>query len=182
MRKYLLLSLLTGLTFMAVAQPNKTNTADSGSFFLHKFAQNIGRETYKITKQGNNFQYDINFKFVDRGSPVVLNAQIVTTPALEPVSLFIKGSTSRFSTINDTVHIQNKQAHIRVDDTIYNAAVKPFAFPVGGYSPGTVQMLLLQYWKKHKEPKSISLLPTGEVRIIREGKDTLSIQQPKTVY
>jgi imidazolonepropionase-like amidohydrolase len=174
MIKYLFTGLLIACTFTSIAQNTVTNIPDNGTFLLHKFAQNIGKETYKITKEGNNIKYDINFKFVDRGSPVPLKAELVITDQSEPVSLFIKGSTSRFSTINDTIRITNKQAFIRVNDSIYNGPVKPGSFPVGGYSPGTVQILLLQYWKKNKEPKSISLLPAGEVKIVREGNDTLS--------
>ena len=181
MRKYLLSAALTVCMFTLVAQNTATNPSDSGTFLLHKFAQNIGKETYTITKEGNNLTYDINFKFVDRGAPVPLKAQLVVTPGLEPVGLFIKGSTSRISTINDTVSIQNKLAHIRVNDSIYTETVKPFSFPVDGYSPGTVQMVLLQYWKKHKEPKSISLLPGGEVKISREGRDTVSFNDHKII-
>lgn len=174
MRKYLIIAILIASASTAIAQ-----SIDSGSFLLHKFAQNIGREAYKITKQGTNLQYDINFKFVDRGSPVALQAQLLITPALEPISLFIKGSTSRFTTINDTIKIKNKQAQIRVDDSIYSQAVKPVSFPVGGYSPGVVQMLLLQYWKKHKEPQSVALLPFGEVKIKRDGHDTVMFNEKK---
>jgi imidazolonepropionase-like amidohydrolase len=149
-------------------------TNDTAFFFLHKFAQNIGKETYKRTPEGNNVAYDIDFKFVDRTTPVPLKAHLVTTKAHEPLSLFIKGNTSRFSTINDTVRIQNKTAFIRVNDSAYSDQVMPNSFPVGGYSPATVQMVLLQYWKKCGEPKNIYMLPTGVVSITRQGKDELS--------
>ena len=143
MKKYFfLLSLLFVIT-CSFAQ------SDSGSFYLHKFAQNIGKETYKITRNGNNLTYDISFKFTDRGSPVPLKAQLVTTTGYEPISLNLKGNTSRFSTIDDSIVIQNKNVFVRVGDSVHNEAQKPLAFPVGGYSPGTVQMVLLQYWKKH---------------------------------
>ncbi len=170
MRKYALLLVSIISSIISIAQ----NPTDSGSFFLHKFAQNIGKETYKLTKTGDEYSYEIDFKFTDRGQPVPLKAQLVTTNNHEPISLFIKGSTSRFSTINDTIHIKNKQAKIRVDDSVYSQAMKPIAFPVGGYSPGTVQMVLLKYWKKHGEPKSVHLLPTGDVTIQKDGRDTLT--------
>src|SRR5258706_14530740 len=35
-------------------------------------------------------------------------------------------------------------------------------------------MLLLQYWKRNKEPKVIPLLPTGQVKISGQGRDTIS--------
>lgn len=173
MKKCFSLQLLVLLFCSSFAQ------TDSGSFYLHKFAQNIGRETYVVTHDGSNLHYDINFKFTDRGQAVPLKAQLVTTTALEPVSLYIKGSTSRFSTINDTVKIQNKNVSIRVDDSIYTEKLKPNSFPVGGYSPGTVQMALLQYWKKKGQPKSIALLPTGVVTIIHQGNDEISYMNQK---
>ena len=169
MKKHFLFTSLIVAFYSCIGQ------TDSVSFFLHKFAQNIGKETYQITRRGNNLTYDIDFKFTDRGSPVPLKAQLVTTTGYEPISLFIKGSTSRFSTINDTIRIENKKVFIRVDDSIHTETMKPVAFPVGGYSPGTVQMILLQYWKKHGEPKNIFLLPAGIVSISRQGTDELSL-------
>src|SRR5258706_1302461 len=175
MKSYFSLSLLIFIFNHSIAQ------TDSGSFHLHKFAQNIGKETYHLSRHTNTLTYDIDFKFVDRGSAVPLQAQLVTTTGYDPISLFIKGSTSRFSTINDTIRIQNKNVWVRVDDSIHTEIVKPVAFPVGGYSPGTVQAALLQYWKKHGEPKNLSLLPTGMVTITRQGKDELFFMNKQLV-
>ena len=176
MKKYPLFAILVIIFNPCVAQ-----TSDSGSFYLHKFAQNIGKETYKLTGNGSTLTYNIDFKFIDRNSPVPLKAQLVTTAGYDPISLFIKGNTSRFSTINDTIRIQNKNASIRVDDSVYTETLAPIAFPVGGYSPGTVQMALLKYWKKHGEPENIPLLPTGVVSISRQGQDELSFMNKPMV-
>src|SRR5215470_11802141 len=176
MKKILLPTILTVNTFFCFAQTN-----DTASFFLHKFAQNIGKETYRRTVEDNNVTYDIDFKFVDRTTPVPFKARLVIGKDCEPVSLFIKGNTSRFSTIDDTVRIQNKTASIRVNDSTYSETVKPNSFPVGGYSPGTVQMALLQYWKMRGEPKSIYMLPTGVVSISRQGKDEVSFMNKQLV-
>ncbi len=174
MKKHFLSLILSAFGFLSAAQNIPT---DSGSFFLHKFAQNIGKETYYITKRGNTITYDVNFKFTDRGSPVPLKAQLVITNDNEPISLFIKGNTSRFSEINDTIRIQNKNAEIKVDSAVHTEAMKPLAFPVAGYSLGTVQMMLLRYWKKHHEPKNIAMLPRGTVTIVRAGSDTLHFKR-----
>jgi imidazolonepropionase-like amidohydrolase len=174
MKKIIILFLFTILLSQAFSQKETIHYTDSGSFLLHKFAQNIGRETYRMMVRDNKILYDIDFKFVDRGSPVPLRAQLIVGTSLDPVSFFINGKTSRFSTINDTVRITGKQVAIRVDDSVYRQPLKQHAFPVGGYSPGTVQMVLLQYWKKNHEPKTINLLPTGAVKIVRDGLDTLS--------
>ena len=166
--------MLTTVLFIVAASSFAQNATDSGSFFLHKFAQNIGKETYTVRKQDDQVTYDISFKFTDRGSPVPLQAQLITTAQYEPLSLFIKGSTSRFSAINDSIYIDNNKATIWMDSVLHTEVLKPLSFPVAGYSPGTVQMVLLQYWKQHRRPQRIAMLPKGEVLIKLDGTETLS--------
>jgi len=174
MKKYLFTFLLGGGLTAVMAQSAVPVTGDSTSFFLHKFAQNIGKETYRVKKDGNGYVYEVRFRFVDRGSPVPLQARLSVTREFEPLSFWIKGSTSRFSTINDSVSIHNGMAMIRVNDSSYTKKVESPGFTVGGYSPGTVQMVLLQYWKRHGRPAQVHLLPTGSVTIRKLGNDSLS--------
>ncbi len=155
---------------MAQAPP----AADSAVFYLHKFAQNIGKETYYKKTGDSGVSYTIRWKFVDRGSAVPLDARLVVTAEDEPVSLWIKGSTSRFSTIHDSIVIQGGRAAIQVDDSSYSRELKAPEFPVAGYSPGTVQMTLLRYWRRHGRPARLRLLPSGEVSIHADGMDTIS--------
>lgn len=170
MKKNIILAAFLSITAAAgFAQP----AADSGSFYLHKFAQNIGKETFVLRKQGNQFIYDISFKFTDRGQPVPLQAKLVTDTRFEPVSLFIKGNTSRFSTIHDSIFIKDKKARVWADSVVHTEALKPLSFPVAGYSPGTVQMVLLNYWKTHGRPQRINMLPRGEVTIKQDGTESI---------
>jgi imidazolonepropionase-like amidohydrolase len=168
-------------TALALALPTaaraQTVPADTATFLLHKFAQHIGKETYRLTRTAQVYTYDVNFKFVDRGSPVALKAQIVTTPVGEPLLLAVKGQTSRFSTINDTVRVAaDGQARIRVDDAVRTEPRPALSFPVAGYAPGTGQWLLLRYWQQHGRPASLAMLPGGTVRIREDGQDTLQFQ------
>jgi len=173
MRKNLTALLILAWTLSATAQ-----TPDSGTFLLHKFAQNIGKEHYSLQHTEAGPQYSIDFKFVDRGSPVPLKAELAMTQENEPRSLIIKGNTSRFSTINDSIQINDRAAFIRVDDSSYSRDLGPLAFPVAGYSPGTVQMLLLKYWESHGRPASIPILPTGAVQIRLDGDDVIDQDKP----
>jgi imidazolonepropionase-like amidohydrolase len=150
--------------------------ADSATFLLHKFEQRIGTETYRLTRTAQAHTYDVDFKFVDRGSPVVLKANIAVTPAGEPLRLAVKGQTSRFSTINDTIRIEKGQVRVRVDDAVRTEPLPALSFPVAGYSPGTGQWLLLRYWQQHGRPASLAMLPSGTVRIREDGQDTLQFQ------
>jgi imidazolonepropionase-like amidohydrolase len=168
----LFISVLFGVSTLA-AQTSQAQSPDSGILYLHKFAQNIGREKYTISHSEASTVYTIDFKFVDRGSAVPLHAAIALDHAGEPLDFAIKGSTSRFSSINDSVTIRRKTARIKVDDSVHSMQMGTIGFPVAGYSPGTVQMLLLQYWRKHHEPRSLPILPSGEVHIRKDGNDTL---------
>lgn len=176
MRKYLF------LLFAGVALVPAGYAQDSATFYLHKFAQNIGRETYYRKKDGDGVSYTIKFKFVDRGAAVPLDAGMVLSPEGEPVSLWVRGNTSRFSRIHDSIAVREGKAWIRVDDSSYSRELHGLAFPVAGYSPGTVQMLLLQYWSRHGKPAQLDLLPTGSVTIRPAGHDTLSLTGQRLVF
>ncbi|WP_375434714.1 amidohydrolase family protein [uncultured Hymenobacter sp.] len=181
MKHHFLLLATLALRLPVAAQTQPSTLADSGTFVLHKFEQPIGKETYRLTRTAQTLTYDVDFRFVDRDSPVPLQAKLVVTPTLEPVSLAIKGSTSRFSTINDTIRIQGQTVRIQVDEKVETRPLAPLSFPVAGYSPATVQMVLLRYWQQHGRPASLPILPAGTVRITHDGQDKLTFQNKPLV-
>ncbi len=168
------------LAFCAAKSQNKPAIIDSGTFYLHKFAQHIGRETYQVTKTPDAITYSVDFKFVDRGSPVPLKAKLYVTPGLEPLGLTIKGNVARSASINDSISMRGK-AFVRVDEKGDFVPTKGLTFPVAGYAPGTVQQVLLQYWKNHHQPQTINTLPGGSVQIKKEGEDTFTFENKPLV-
>jgi hypothetical protein len=155
--------------------------SDTGSFIIHKFAQPIGRESYSVKQGSQGFTYLIDFHYTDRGSPVKLKDSICFDFKGNPVSYRIRGGTSRFSSVNDSVVFEGKVAHMKVDDSSYAETLKGVYFPVAGYSPATAQMLLIKYWKKHGFPEKIYTPPFGAVRITRDGEDTIAHRQKPVV-
>ena len=170
MKKILCVSLL----LCCICTSNGQIVTDSGVYLLHKFEQNIGKEKFTETKTDDIINYAVDFKYVDRGSPVQLTAAFQLTAALDPLSFRINGGTSRFSSVNDSVVIKNKIASIKVDDSLYTQTLLPNSFPIAGYSPATAQMLLVQYWKLHNKPSIIHMLPFGTVEVNKDGTDTLT--------
>lgn len=170
MKKLFALSLLSLLFCQAQAQEMP---ADSGTFLLHKFQQHIGKETYKVYNYKDQKKYVVDFKFVDRGTPVPLKATIKVNPVGDPIELVIKGNTSRISTVNDSIAIKGNSALVRVNGESKTKAIGPNTFPIAGYSPATVQQLLLQYWNKQKQPANITTLPFGALQIKKDGIDNL---------
>jgi imidazolonepropionase-like amidohydrolase len=170
MRKSLLCFCIACWVFV----PTNAQSVTTSVFLLHKFQQNIGKENFVVEQHDTVLKYTIDFKFTDRGSPVPLKAVIQTKTDGDPISFAAKGKTSRFSVLSDTVAIQGQKAYIHEGDNTYTKPLTGPAFPVAGYSPGTAQMLMLQYWKRHGRPSILSILPSGSVQIRMDGLDTVN--------
>ena len=169
MRKLLLCCFLQLLLYPALAEPKN----DTTTFFIHKFEQNIGKEVCVVSRLKDTVTYSVSFAYTDRGAPVQLNSRIQLTTAFVPLSFWAKGGTSRVSTVHDSVVVHGKSAVIKVNDSSFTKPLATNTFPIAGYSPATAQMLLIQYWQKHQQPASVTLLPYGTVSIRKDGEDTL---------
>jgi predicted amidohydrolase len=164
MRKFIIAFLLLCSTGAGFSQ---SAYSDSAVYLLHKWQQPIGREKYRVIKKDGTVTCMVDFKYVDRGSPVQLKDSLVFTKAMNPLYYKIVGGTSRFSRVNDSVVFHD---------------TKKFQFPVDGYSPATAQMLLIQYWIKNKNPKIISTPPYGRVEIALGGTDTITFQNKQEIF
>lgn len=173
-------ALLLSLLPLAAPAQSLPEPADSATFLLHKFEQRIGKETYRLTRTAQQYRYDVDFRFVDRGTPVPLKARLVTKPAGKPLELVARGKTCRFATIDDSIRFApDGSAHVRVDKNVRQVPApgkEAAPFPVAGYSPGTGQWLLLRYWQQVGRPAALPVLPAGTVRIREDGHDTLTFQ------
>ncbi|HZY37276.1 MAG TPA: amidohydrolase family protein [Mucilaginibacter sp.] len=178
--KKLILAAVFAITFCTAKSQSKPAITDSGTFYLHKFAQHIGKETYYVTTTPRAITYTVNFKFVDRGQAVPLKAKLEVTSGLEPLGLTIKGNVARDARINDSISMRGK-TFVRVDEKGTYVTTKGLTFPVAGYAPGTVQQVLLQYWKNHHQPENINTLPQGVVQIKKQGEDTFTFDKKPMV-
>jgi imidazolonepropionase-like amidohydrolase len=170
------------LSFIISQTQAQNVPADSGVFLLHKFQQHIGKETYKVYNYKDSKKYVVDFKFIDRGSAVPLKATLKVNPVADPIELVVKGNTSRFSTISDSIRIKGNVANIRVSDSTFTKTIAPITFPVTGYSPATVQQVLLQYWNNKKQPASINTLPFGALQIKKTGVDNLTFNNKPITF
>jgi hypothetical protein len=81
-----------------------SSSAEQGTFHLHKFEQLIGSEKYTLTSSQSEVVLKSDFKFTDRGDAVPLMTSLTMEKDLTPRDFQIKGKTSRFSPIEDSVH------------------------------------------------------------------------------
>jgi len=179
MKKFLL-SLFTGLHSLSLlAQGNLT---DSGTFIIHKNQQPIGKEKFRVYKTSEGTRYTVEFKYVDRGSPVSLTDTLLFNAAMEPVAFRIRGGTSRFTTVNDSAQFRNQTVFARVGDSSFSFPLKKYSFPIAGYAPATAQMLLVNYWTQQGKPATVNTIPFGSVKLMLDGYDTLEWQGKKEIF
>jgi imidazolonepropionase-like amidohydrolase len=167
--------LLALATYALAQSPEKPPVVEQGKFRLHKFEQPIGEETYEMTRDGDSLSVAINFKFTDRGSEVPLTATFRGAQDLTPQAFEIKGKSSRISAIDEAVEIQPGKVRLRNRDKWTDAAAAPPQFfTIAGYSPATMQMLLVRYWATHGSPAELTTFPSGKVKIELRGQDTVT--------
>jgi imidazolonepropionase-like amidohydrolase len=149
---------------------------EQGKFTLHKFEQAIGEETYEIRNQGDSIAVKMDFKFTDRATPVPLAASFRSTRDLTPQEFEIKGKTSRFASIDESLSIENGKVHFRSRDKQSDLDLPSGAFfTIAGYAPTTMQMLLVRYWAGHGSPTKLATLPGGAVKVEPRGQDTIRV-------
>jgi imidazolonepropionase-like amidohydrolase len=173
------LALLFSSDFHAGAQnlagSNNSQAIETGKFRLHKFAQLIGEESYEIARDGDSLIIRSSFKFTDRGKAVPLSATLRMRQDLTPERFEIKGSVSRFSTIDASVEINKGKAAVREGKEWRVATVPDRFFTLSGYAPVTMQMMLVRYLANHKIKGSIQTLPGGEVTVEGRGRDKVKV-------
>ena len=150
-----------------------SDPVESGTFHLHKFEQDIGIEQYRIVKDHSAYRLTSNFKFVDRGTAVPLDTDLLYAPDLSGIQLKLKGKIARDADIDDTVDVSGAHIDIRQGEQHSQQRKPGEYFLLGSYAPTAVQMLLMRYWRAHHQPAQLSTFPMGAVRIERRGRDTV---------
>jgi imidazolonepropionase-like amidohydrolase len=155
---------------------------EQGKFILHKFEQPIGQETYEVAKDGDSLRVKMDFKFIDRGSPVPMTATFRGATDWTPEEFEIKGNNSRSTTIDDAVEVQTDKVRVRDREKWKECARPAQFFTIAGYAPATMQMLMVRYWATHGSPAQLATLPGGEVKIEPRGQDTIEIDGKEQTF
>lgn len=139
---------------------------DHGTFLLHKFAKQIGKESWqtKLNEVGN-VVLTSDFLFSDRGQAVPLKTTYVATVAHEPLSLIVAGKSSRDSELNDTLKLEGPQVTLLRSGKRAVYPAKSTTFLIDGYSPVAVQGELMRWWFNHGQPTQIDTPPGGVVEV-----------------
>jgi imidazolonepropionase-like amidohydrolase len=172
----IILTLQLTATSPASSAAKDTAVVEQGKYILHKFENPIGEETYRIKSFNDSLTVEMNFAFTDRGTRVPLTATFRCDRNFAPELFVIKGKPSRQSQIDDAVEVTPDRLRIRKRDTWSEIGVPPQYFPIAGYAPVTMQMLLVRYWSGHRRPGELKSILGGKVTIEPRGRDTLAIE------
>jgi hypothetical protein len=136
-------------------------TATSGTFVLHKFAREIGSETYSIVAKDETYTLTSHFLFTDRGHKVPLETTFVAAAAgMTPRSYAAKGQASRLSNMDDTLRVTGNTISItRSGKTETQTASRPW-FITDGYSPVAMQEQMMRWWLTHGQPAEFTVYPS----------------------
>jgi len=67
---------LVVVVFLALSSLSLLAQTESGKFRLYKFEQQLGEESYTVSKVGDGLELSADFLFTDRGSAVPLKASL----------------------------------------------------------------------------------------------------------
>jgi hypothetical protein len=132
-------------------------------------------EHYQVVRHGVDLLTEIDFEFTDRGTPVPLSAELVTTEDYTPSRLTVEGKVARRVAIDLEVEVAQGRARVTDGDVDREVDVPDWYFTVSGYAPVAVQMMLLRYWEAHGRPGQLQVFPSGTVTIESRGRDTVPV-------
>lgn len=155
-------------------------SSEHGMFLLHDEERLAGKETYEIVSDDAGVRVTVDFNFANRGRNVPLSATFNGQKDWTPIAFEIKGHTSRTTTIDQAVEVQSGKTRVRSRAEMHHVDTPQRFFTIAGYSPATMQMLMLRYWRGHGSPKRLDILPRGgQVEIIPRGWDTVTVNGRK---
>jgi Amidohydrolase family len=174
--------ILVTASFAAQDASTAPVVVEKGSFTLHLLLHPIGKESYEITRTDTNGGLLMNtqLEYSDRGRKRTVSGLLRMNKDFTPQGFEVK-SASGSSTTTDAVEIHDRIASISEGKSTREATL-PGKFFVGfGYTPASVQMMMVRYWSRNGEPSSIPILranPAAEAQaaqITFEGRDSITV-------
>lgn len=157
------------------AQDSRPTVVEQDSFRLHWVSRAVGMEHYQVDRHRDGLFTEIDFEFTDRGTPVPLSAELVTTEEYTPLRLTVEGKVARRVAIDLEVEVAQGRARVIEGDVDREVDVPGRYFTVSGYAPIAVQMMMLRYWETHGRPGQLEVFPSGIVTIESRGRDTVPV-------
>jgi len=168
-------AVLLALRLLVSHAPAPAPARDSEVFRLHKFEQPIGIErSVVVTNADGSTDVRTTFSFTDRNTSVPLASSLTLAADGTPRRFAIWGSTSRQSTVDDSVELDGGKLSIQQSGVSRVEAAQRDFFVGSAYAPVILTELLWRHWSAHGRPRSIPLYPSGEAMIEPRGSETVT--------
>ena len=135
-----------------------TASAERGTLIVYFMGLPVGQETYELAEN----VLHASFEYTERGSKIALTATLRMTDDLTPEQFDAHGKSYRPFSVDASVRPGPQPG--------------PF-FTISGYSPLSVQMMMLRYWLAHGKPRRMAQLPAAtpdaDLVIEEAGHDTI---------
>ncbi|MGH7471813.1 MAG: amidohydrolase family protein, partial [Longimicrobiales bacterium] len=156
--------------------PAAAQQTERGTFHLYKLQNRVGREMYEVRRAGDTLITSTTAEWNFIGTPVRLSATLRTTRDRAPLHLVIRGALSTRSDINLEVTVAGGTSAVRERGVTRTVAAINRAGLTTHYPPLAIEQALLRRWHSLGRPDSLSLLPTGALRVTTRGRDTVQMQ------
>lgn len=164
-----------------ISSSQSSSGDQQGDFVLHFLQHAIGNEHYELKSSADRSKLtlDASFEYTDRGVKVPLHARLEMQPDFTPEHFEIKGKSYRYFNADAAVDIAGTNATVRDGQESRQVALPGPFFTVDGYSPISVQAMMMRYWLHHGRPAHLMALPAGDraadVTIALAGHDTVNL-------
>jgi imidazolonepropionase-like amidohydrolase len=130
---------------------------ERGKLILHFIGLPVGQETYEISGKTLHATFD----YTERGSHVPLIATLRMKPDGTPEFFEAKGKSYRPFSVDAAVTVSGQTATVREFEKTRDITVPKRFFTISGYTPLSVQMLMVRYWRSHGKPRRLAQLPAA---------------------
>src|SRR5947209_7572192 len=176
------IGLILVLSVLSQAQNTDKSVLEKGTLTIHLLLHPIGEESYEIV-QGPDRSLVMNtaFQFSDRGRKRTVSATLQMKPDFTPTALEVKTSNAPNSTTVNSVAISNGVATVREEENSREIKLPPSYFVGFGFTPASLQMMMVRYWQSHRRPLYLPILradaraDAAPVHISLVGHDILKV-------
>ncbi len=180
-RRAILILALSVLSHAQSANKVPAAATEKATLTLHLLLHPIGEESYEVVHSENLVTMNTAFEYSDRGRKRTVTAALRMKPDFSPVGLEVQSKNSPTSVIVNSVEVGAATAMVREDESHREVPLPPSYFVGFGYTPASVQMMMMRYWRAHGQPSNLPILranpaaDTAPAQIRLVGHDSLKI-------
>ena len=102
------------ITVLCHACGSERSLVESGTIALHFLQRPVGEETYELTASPNGgLQLTAQFLYNERRTTIPLDATLDMDSNYRPTRFIIKGKSYRWSSVDLSVEVNGRRAHVR---------------------------------------------------------------------